>query len=157
MARCFSRLTLEATSYPPFFADFHTDPPVEAFQHFECASDAKVARVIGVACVHDPRSSRVGHVDANGVVKGYTASATAELGAVAMCGLGAVTMRGGVGRLSGIVEPRRASAEAVTSESWPSEEAMERWTRRIHFGRPCGNQAVRRCFLSGLPFDFACA
>ena len=25
-----------------------------------------------------------------------------------MCGLGAVAMRGGVGRLSGIVEPRRA-------------------------------------------------
>ena len=66
-------------------------------------------------------------------------------------------MQGGVGRLSGIVEPSGPSAEAVTSEAWPSEEAMERRTRRIHYGRPCGNEAVTGCFLSGLPFDFACA
>ena len=31
LTRRFSRLTLEATSYPPFCANFHTDPPVEAF------------------------------------------------------------------------------------------------------------------------------
>ena len=30
-----------------------------------------------MACVHDPRSGQVWHVDANGVVKGYTASAAA--------------------------------------------------------------------------------
>ena len=76
--RCFSCLTLEATSYPPFCADFHTDPPIEAFQHFECVCNAKVARGIGVVCVHDPRSGQVWRVDANGVVKRYTASATAD-------------------------------------------------------------------------------
>ena len=75
LARCFSRLTLEATSYYPFCADFHTDPPVEAFQHFECACDTKVARGVGVTCVHDPRSGQVWHVDAKGVVKEGTASA----------------------------------------------------------------------------------
>ena len=49
------------------------------------------------------------------------------------------------------------SAEAVASEAWPSEEAMERRTRRIHYGRTCGNEAITGCSLSGLPFDFACA
>ena len=75
-ARCVLRLTLEAASYPPFCADFHTDPPVKASQHFECACDAEVARGIGVACVHDPRSGQVRHEDANRVIKGGSASAT---------------------------------------------------------------------------------
>ena len=75
LARCFSRLTLEATSYPPFYADFYTNPPVEAFQHLECACDTKVARGIGMVCVHDPRSGQVRHVDANRFMKGGTASA----------------------------------------------------------------------------------
>ena len=69
LARYFSRLTLEAASYPPFCAEFHTDPPVEAFHYFKCACDTKVARGIGVACVHDPRSGQVRQVDANGVIK----------------------------------------------------------------------------------------
>ena len=56
-------------------ADFHTYRPAEAFQHFKWACDTKVARGIGVACVHDPRAGQVWHVDANGVVKGGTASA----------------------------------------------------------------------------------
>ena len=74
LTRRFSRLTLEPASYPPFCADFHTDPPVEAFHHFECTCDTEVASGIGVACVHDPRSGQVRHVDANGIIKGGTAS-----------------------------------------------------------------------------------
>ena len=34
-----------------------------------------------------------------------------------MCGLGAVAMRGGVGRLSGIVEPRRAERGSGDEQS----------------------------------------
>ena len=34
------------------------------------------------------------------------------------------------------------SAEAVTSETKPSEEALERRTRRTHCGRPCDNPGV---------------
>ena len=79
LARRFSRPTLEAASYPPFYADFHTDPPVEAFQHFECACDTEATRGTGVAFVHDPRSGQVRHVDANGIIKGGTAS-TAVVG-----------------------------------------------------------------------------
>ena len=75
LVKYFSRLTLEAKSYPPLCADFHTDRPVEAFQHFECACDTKVVRGIGVAWVHDPRSGQVWNVDADGVIKGGTASA----------------------------------------------------------------------------------
>ena len=30
---------------------------------------------IGVACVHDPRSGRKGHIDANGVIEGKPAEA----------------------------------------------------------------------------------
>ena len=52
----FSCLTLEAVSYPPFGADFHTYAPIETFQHFECPCDTKVARSLGVACVHGPWS-----------------------------------------------------------------------------------------------------
>ena len=52
----FPCLTFEAASYPPFGADFHTYPPVETFQHFECHCDTKVARSLGVVCVHDPWS-----------------------------------------------------------------------------------------------------
>ena len=46
-------LTFEAASCPLFGADFHTYPPIETFQHFERPCDAKVARSLGVACVHD--------------------------------------------------------------------------------------------------------
>ena len=66
-------------------------------------------------------------------------------------------MLGGVGRLSGIVEPRRAERGSGDERSVALEKAMERRTRRIHCGRPYGNQAVTGCSLSGLPFDFACA
>ena len=34
LARGFSCLTLEATSYPTSVAGFHVYPPIEAFQHF---------------------------------------------------------------------------------------------------------------------------
>ena len=54
LTRSFPCLTLEAASYPPFGADFHTYPPIETFQHFECPCDTKVARSLGVAFVHDP-------------------------------------------------------------------------------------------------------
>ena len=56
LAGSFPCLTFEAASYPPFGADFHTYPPIETFQHFECPCDTKVARSLGVACVHDPWS-----------------------------------------------------------------------------------------------------
>ena len=49
----FPGLTFEAASYPPFGADFHTYPPIETFQHFEYCCDTKVARSLGVTCVHD--------------------------------------------------------------------------------------------------------
>ena len=48
------------------------------------------------------------------------------------------------------------SAEAVTNETGPSEEALERWTRRTHSGRPCDYPAGAECCLSRLPFDLAC-
>ena len=38
-------------------------------------------------------------------------------------------------------------AEAVTSEAGPSEEALERRTRRTHWGRPCNNPAGAECYL----------
>ena len=63
-------------------------------------------------------------------------------------------MRGGVRRLSGIVEPRRV-------ERGGGDEGS------VAFGGGDGaanplraascNQAVTGCCLSGLPFDFACA
>ena len=49
------------------------------------------------------------------------------------------------------------SAEAVTSEAGPSEEALERWTRRPHCGRLCDNPGGMRCCLPRLPYGFACA
>ena len=39
------------------------------------------------------------------------------------------------------------SAEVVTSETKPSEEALERRTRRTLCGRPCGNPGVTACCL----------
>ena len=55
--------------HPPFRAGFHTNPPVEAFKHFEGAHNTKVTGGIGVACMHDPQSGQEGHIDANGVIK----------------------------------------------------------------------------------------
>ena len=55
--------------YPPFRAGFHTNPPIEAFKHFEGARDTEVTGGIGVACMHDPWSGQEGHIDANGVVE----------------------------------------------------------------------------------------
>ena len=48
------------------------------------------------------------------------------------------------------------SAEAVTSETKPSEEALERRTRRTHCWRPCDNPGVTVCCLPRSPFGFAC-
>ena len=56
LAEGFPCLALEAALDPPFGADFHTYPPIETFQHFECPFDTEVARSISVAFVHDPWS-----------------------------------------------------------------------------------------------------
>ena len=64
--------------------------------------------------------------------------------------------RGEAERPSGIVEPRRPSAEAVTSEMKSSEEALERRTRRTHCGRPRGSPAGAEIDPSGELSDFAC-
>ena len=68
LAKVFSGLTLEAASYPTSGAGFHIYLPIEAFRHFLCASDTEVTRGIGVACVHDPRSSQERHMNADGVL-----------------------------------------------------------------------------------------
>ena len=47
-----------------------------------------------------------------------------------------------------------SSAEAVTSETKPSEKALERRTRRTHCGRPCDNPVVTACCLPRSPFGF---
>ena len=48
------------------------------------------------------------------------------------------------------------SAEVVTSEARPLEEALERRTRRTHCGRPCDNPGGKGCWLPRSPFGFAC-
>ena len=75
LARGLLSLTREVASYPPFGAGFHTYPPVEAFQYFECACNPEMARGIGVACVHDPRSGQERHINADGVIKRGSAPA----------------------------------------------------------------------------------
>ena len=62
-------LVFEAAAYPLFRAGFHANPPIEAFKHFEGASDTEMTRGIGVAFMHGPRSGQKGHIDANGVVE----------------------------------------------------------------------------------------
>ena len=71
----FSDLTLEAASYPPSGASFHTHPPIKALQHFECACDTEVTRCIGEACVHDSRSGQEWHINAGEFVKEGSAPA----------------------------------------------------------------------------------
>ena len=70
-----TRLTFEAAAHPPFRADFHADPPVKTFKHFEGARNTEMTGGVGVACVHDPRSGQKGHIDENGVIKGKPAEA----------------------------------------------------------------------------------
>ena len=65
----------EAAAHPLFRADFHADPPVKTFKHFEDAHNTKMTEGIGVACVHDPRSGQKGHIDAIGVIEGKPAEA----------------------------------------------------------------------------------
>ena len=72
------RLAFEAAAYLPFRAGFHTNPPIEAFKHFEGARDTEMAGGIGVACMHDPRSGQKAHIDANGVVKKRSSRAGRE-------------------------------------------------------------------------------
>ena len=60
----------EAAAHPLFRADFHADPPVKTFKHFEDAHNTEMTGGIGVACVHDPRSGQKWHIDANGIIKG---------------------------------------------------------------------------------------
>ena len=64
-----TRLIFKAAAHPPFCAGFHTNPPVEAFKHFESARNTEMTGGISVACVHDPRSGQERHIDANGVIK----------------------------------------------------------------------------------------
>ena len=56
LARGFACLSFEATAYPPFRAGFHANPPVEALQHFEGASDTEMTGGIRMECVHHLRS-----------------------------------------------------------------------------------------------------
>ena len=65
----------EVAAHPLFRADFHADPPVKTFKHFEGAHNTEMTGGIGVACVHDPRSGQKGHIDANGVIEGKPAEA----------------------------------------------------------------------------------
>ena len=60
----------EAAAHPLFRADFHVDPTVKTFKHFEGAHNTEMTGGIGVACVHDPRSGQKCHIDANGVIEG---------------------------------------------------------------------------------------
>ena len=62
-------LKFEAAAYPPFRADFHADPPVKAFKHFDGTRNTEMTGGISVACVHDPRSGQKGHIYANGVIE----------------------------------------------------------------------------------------
>ena len=65
----------EAAGDPLFRADFHAEPPVKKFKHFEGAHNTEMTEGIGVACVHDPRSGQKWHIDANGVIEGKPAEA----------------------------------------------------------------------------------
>ena len=75
MAGGLTRLIFEAAAHPPFRADFHADPPIETFKHFEGARNTEMTGGVSVACVHDPRSGQKGHIDANGVIEGEPAEA----------------------------------------------------------------------------------
>ena len=55
--------------HPPFRADFHADPPIETFKHFEGARSTEMTGGVSVACVHDPRSGS-GAVGCNGAESG---------------------------------------------------------------------------------------
>ena len=65
----FTRLAFQAAAHPPFRAGFHANPPEETFKHFEGACNTQMTGGIGVACVHDPRSSQQRYVDANRVIE----------------------------------------------------------------------------------------
>ena len=56
-----ARLTFEATTYPRFLACVHANPPVEAMQYFEDASDTEMTEGIRMAWAHYPRSHRCGY------------------------------------------------------------------------------------------------
>ena len=43
-----------------FRADFHANPPVKTFKHFEGAHSTEMTGGIGVACVHDPGLAKRG-------------------------------------------------------------------------------------------------
>ena len=49
-----------------------------------------------------------------------------------------------------------SSAEAVTNETGPTKEALERRTWRTHCRWPCNNPAVTVCCLPRSPLDVAC-
>ena len=48
------------------------------------------------------------------------------------------------------------SAEALTSKTRSSEEALEQRTRQTHCGRPCDNPGVTACCLQKSPLGFVC-
>ena len=64
-----TRFTFEAAAHLPFGADFHANPTVKTFKHFEGARNTEMTGGLGVACVHDPRSGQKGHIDKNGVIE----------------------------------------------------------------------------------------
>ena len=49
-----------------------------------------------------------------------------------------------------------SSAGAVASEAGLSKKALERRTRRTHYGRPFNNPGVTVCCLSRSPLGFTC-
>ena len=72
------------------------------------------------------------------------------------CSLGADVGRG---RHDDRAESRSlggSSAEAVTNETGPTKEALERRTWRTHCRWPCNNPGVTVCCLPRSPLDVAC-
>ena len=63
--RGFPCLAFQAVAKPPSGADTHTNPPVKAFEHSQCARCAEVARSCRVASLHDPRAHEQRYVNAN--------------------------------------------------------------------------------------------
>ena len=61
-------LTLQAMAKPPPGADAHTNPPVKAFGHSQCARCAEVTGSCRVASLHDPRANEQRYVNATRLI-----------------------------------------------------------------------------------------
>ena len=55
-------MALQAVAKPP--ADAHTNPPIKAFEHSQCARCAEVAEICRVGSLHDLRAHDQQHVNA---------------------------------------------------------------------------------------------